>query len=185
MQPEERCDLAFLQQAANYVNTEFAGLTLHEARSAIVERLRQERMLYDKLAARALRLARTGLADVAPEQTLHVQGTAFLVDELAGDTADRDRTIETLRALVGMVEEKHRLVEILTKYMDAEGLTVVIGSEHLVPDLQPFSIVASSYHDGAHSGTVGVIGPTRMRYQRAITVVDRVSQTMTRLLDGQ
>ncbi len=185
VEPDERCDGAFLAQAANYVNAQFTGLTLYEARAAIVERLRQERSLYDRLAARALRLARTGLADVAPAQTLHVQGTAFLAEELTGEPADADRTLGTLRALLRMVEDKHRLVEILTKYIDAQGLTVIIGSEHALPDLHPFSVVASTYRDGERSGTVGVLGPTRMRYRRAISVVDRVSQTMTRVLDGQ
>jgi heat-inducible transcriptional repressor len=184
VQPDERCDLAFLTQAANYINAELAGLTLHEAREAIVERLRQDRLLYDALSARALRLASTGLAGVTPEQTLHVQGTAFLVEELVDETSDRDRTLATLRALVHMVEEKHRLVEILTKYMDADGVTVVIGSEHAVADLHAFSVVASSFRDGDRTGTVGVIGPTRMRYQRAISVVDQVSQAVTRVLDG-
>ena len=185
VQPEERCDVAFLTQAASYINGEFAGLTLHEARAAIVERLRQERLLYDALSARALRLARTGLADVAPAQTLHVQGTAFLVEELTDEAGDHDHTLATLGALVGILEDKHRLVEILTKYMDADGVTVVIGSEHVLPDLHPFSVVSSSFRDGARTGTVGVIGPTRMRYQRAISLVDQVSQAVTRVLDRQ
>ena len=47
------------------------------------------------------------------------------------------------------------------------------------------TLVASSFQDGDRTGTVGVIGPTRMRYQRAISVVDSVSQTMARLLEGQ
>jgi heat-inducible transcriptional repressor len=182
VEPAERCDPTFLTQAANYVNTEFAGLTLHEARAAIVERLRQERSLYDELSARALRLARSGLSDIA-SQSVHVQGTAFLVDGLAEESADPDRTLGMLRALVRMVEEKHRLIEILTKYIDAHGLTVVIGSENALPDLHPFSVVASTFRDGERSGTVGVIGPTRMRYHRAIAAVDRVSQTMARVLE--
>lgn len=182
VEPDERCDAHFLTHAANYVNSEFGGLTIHEARAAIVERLKQERSLYDELAARALRLARSGLADMAP-QVIHLQGTAFVVDGLTEDAADHERTLGMLRALVRMVEEKHRLIEILTKYIDAAGLTVVIGSENALPDLHPFSVVASTFRDGERSGTVGVIGPTRMRYQRAITAVDRVSQTMTRVLD--
>lgn len=183
VEPEERCDARFLAQAASYVNTEFAGLTMHEARAAIVERLRQERSLYDQIAARALRLARTGLADVATGHSLHVQGTAFVVEGLAGEAADHERTLGTLRVLVRMVEEKHRLIEILTKYIDADGLTVVIGSENAATDLHPFSVVASTFRKGERSGAVGVIGPTRMRYQKAIAVVDGVSRTMARLLD--
>ena len=51
-------------------------------------------------------------------------------------------------------------------------MTIVIGSEHHAPDLQHFSLVASTYSDGHGTGAVGVIGPTRMRYSRAINAVD-------------
>jgi heat-inducible transcriptional repressor len=143
-------------------------------------------MLYDALVARALRLARTGLAEVTAEETLHVQGTSFLLDELLEGPVDWEPlTLDTMRALFRMIEEKHRLVGLLTESIDATGLTVVIGSEHVSPDLQSFSLVASTFQDGPRTGTVGVIGSTRMRYQRAISIVDSVSQAMTRVLDGQ
>lgn len=175
-----------LGEAAAYINAQFAGLTLHEARTAIVERMQQERVLYDVLMARALRLAVRGLADVVPEDTLHVQGTSLLLDELFGGGAEQESvTLDMLRALFKVIEEKHRLVSLLTHCIEADGLTVVIGSEHLSPDLKPFSLVASTFHDGQRSGTVGVIGPTRMRYQRAIAMVDSVSQAVTRILEGQ
>lgn len=181
IEPQEQYDSAALQEAANYINHEFGGLTLHEVRTAILEQLRQERVVYDALMARALRLAQTGLEDVPAEETLHVQGAAFLLDGLLGEGADRDRTLETLRAVVGMIEEKHRLIQLLTQYFEATGLTVVIGSEHTHPEFHAFSLVASSFNDGERSGTVGVIGPTRMRYQRAIAVVDGVSQAMSKM----
>jgi heat-inducible transcriptional repressor len=172
-----------LSQAAAYVNQEFGGLSLHEARNAIVAEMRQERMLYDALMARALQLAQSGLAEVAPTETLHVQGTSLLVGDLVGESFDRDRALETLRVLFRILEEKHRLMEILTEYLAAPGLTVVIGAEHGEPDLKAFSVVASTFRDGARTGTVGVIGPTRMRYQRAIAVVDGVSRAVSRALD--
>ncbi len=93
--------------------------------------------------------------------------------------------VETLRVLFRMIEEKHQLVELLTRSIEATGLTVVIGSEHPSPDLHPFSLVASTFQDGDRTTTVGVIGPTRMRYQRAISVVDGVSQAVSRLLESQ
>ncbi len=168
-----------------YINREFAGLTLDEARAAIVERMRQERMLYDALMARALRLAKGGLDRCQPEERLHVQGTSYLIDELAGEGTDRQRTLETLRALFRMLEEKHRLVELLSRSIEAGGLTVVIGSENLFSELHPFSLVLSTFQDGDRTGTIGVIGPTRMRYQRAISVVDGVSHAVSRLFEGQ
>lgn len=183
VETEERYDVDVLSQAATYINRHFAGLTLHEARAAVAEQMRQERMLYDVLMARALKLARTSLADVTPAPSMHVQGASRLLDELLGDSASREHAFETLRALFRMIEEKHRLIELLTQSIEATGLTVVIGSEHLSPDLQPFSIVASTFSDGQRTGSIGVIGPTRMRYQRAIAAVDGMSQLVTKVLE--
>lgn len=176
-----------LLQAANYINSEFAGMTLNEAREAIIERMTEERLLYDELMQRALNLAKTGIAEMEgqADETLVVQGTSYFIDELVADSSDRQTTLETLRLLFHMIEEKHQLIDLLTRSIEASGLTVVIGSEHLSPDLRPFSVVASTFQDGDRSGTIGVIGPTRMRYQRAISVVDGVSQAVNRLLDGQ
>ena len=182
---ETRYDAAMLSEAANFINVEFTGLTLPEVRAAIVDRMCEERMLYDELMKRALNLAQTGLSQAGAEDTFHVQGASLLIEGLTGDLNDREHTVETLRTLVRMIEEKHELIELLTRSIDASGLTVVIGSEHTSPDFYPFSLVASTFQDGERKGTVGVIGPTRMRYQRAISVVDGVSQTMTRLLEGQ
>jgi heat-inducible transcriptional repressor len=185
IETQEPYDTAALEQAAQYINAEFAGLTLHEAREAIIARMHEDRMLYDALLARALRLAQTGLDEVAPDDTLHVQGVSFLFEGALGGSPEREHvTLETIRALFRLLEEKHRLVQLLTSYIEADGLTVVIGSEHTSPHMHPFSHVASTYHHGQRTGTVGVIGPTRMRYHRAITVVDGVSQAMTRVLEG-
>jgi heat-inducible transcriptional repressor len=81
-----------------------------------------------------------------------------------------------------MMDEKERLVHLLNKYIDGPGLTVVIGAEHAAPDLRPFSLVASTSIDGSTIRTVGVIGPTRMHYSRAITVVDGTTHAVTRVL---
>ena len=75
-----------------------------------------------------------------------------------------------------------KLVRVLNEYIDGPGLTVVIGAEHLNPNLRPFSLVLSTYDDGSGIGTVGVIGPTRMHYSRAIAAVDGAAQAVSRLL---
>jgi heat-inducible transcriptional repressor len=107
----------------------------------------------------------------------------MLFEEIAGATDAPHVTLETARTLIRIIEEKHRLVALLTECLDGLGLTVVIGTEHTSPDLQPFSVVASTYRDGESRGMVGIIGPTRMRYHRAISAVDGLSQLMTRMLD--
>jgi heat-inducible transcriptional repressor len=83
-----------------------------------------------------------------------------------------------------MIEEKHRLVRLLTEYIEGPGLTVVIGTEHASPDLRDFSLVAATYVEGGHRATVGLLGPRRMRYSRAIAAVDSVSQAVSRVLNN-
>jgi heat-inducible transcriptional repressor len=172
----EALDASELRHAANYLNAEFSGLPLYRAREAVLERMDEERLLYDALAARAMRLASSTFTDLPDDGTLYVDGAASLLGE------DRGLTLGTMHALLQMIEEKQRLVRLLNEYMDGPGLTVVIGAEHPDPHLRSFSLIASTYVDGAGIGTIGVIGPTRMRYSRAIAVVDGAAQAVSRLL---
>jgi heat-inducible transcriptional repressor len=165
-----------LRQAANYLNAEFSGLPLRRAREAVLQRINQERLLYDKLLARAMRLASSTFADLPDDRAIYVEGAAALLGATTG------LTLGMLQALLQMIEEKQKLVHLLNEYIDGPGLTVVIGAEHADPDLRPFSLVASTYDDGAGTGTVGVIGPTRMQYSRAIAVVDGAAQAVSRVL---
>jgi heat-inducible transcriptional repressor len=165
-----------LHQAANYLNAEFTGLPLHRAREAVHDRIHEERLLYDALLARAMRLATSAFADLPDDQTIYVEGASSLLDDATG------LTVQTLQALLQMIEEKQKLLQLLNEYIDGPGLTVVIGAEHLNPNLRPFSLILSTYDDGSGIGTVGVIGPTRMRYSRAIAVVDGAAQAVSRVL---
>jgi heat-inducible transcriptional repressor len=172
----ERLDASELHQAANYLNAEFAGWPIHRAREAVQERMREARSLYDALMARAMRLASSTFSDLPDESALYVEGAASLLGE------DQGLTLGTLQALLLMIEEKQRLVRLLNEYIDGPGLTVVIGAEHPDPGLRSFSLVASTYEDESGIGTVGVIGPTRMRYWRAIALVDGAAQAVSRVL---
>jgi heat-inducible transcriptional repressor len=147
-------------------------------RQAVLERLREERTLYDVLMARALRLASSTFDGLA-EPAVFIQGTSLLLEEVTGD--DPDATLETLRTLLRMIEEKARLVKLLDECI-RDGLTIVIGSEHHAADLQRFSQVACTYTDGHGTGAVGVIGPTRMRYSRAINAVESLSRSISRMV---
>ena len=162
--------------AANYLNTEFAGLPLVDVRAAVLARLQQERTLYDQLLSRALRLAEQSLADLPRQAAFHVEGAATLLE--GGD----DLSLSMLRALFEMMEEKERMVLLLNQYIDGPGLTVVIGAEHTSPHLRPFSLVASTTVDDGAMRTVGVIGPRRMHYSRAISLVVGTTQVGSRVL---
>jgi heat-inducible transcriptional repressor len=167
-----------LVQAANYLNTEFAGLPLLDVREAVIARLEQERTLYDQLLARALRLAMSTLEELPRQHTFHVEGAASLLVSPSQEPI----SMATLGALLEMMEEKERMVHLLNQYIDGPGLTIVIGAEHAAPDLRPFSLIASTAVDGSTTRTVGVIGPTRMHYSRAIALVDGTTQAVSRVL---
>jgi heat-inducible transcriptional repressor len=165
-----------LRQAANYLNEEFSGLPLHRAREAVLERISAEMSLYDALRQRALRLATSTFSDLPDDRPMYVEGASSLLNDATG------LTVQTLQALLQMIDEKQKLLELLNEYIDGPGLTVVIGAEHLDPNLRPFSLVLSTYDDGSGIGTVGVIGPTRMHYSRAIAAVDGAAQAVSRVL---
>ena len=165
-------------KAANYLNAEFSGRTLDEVREGVLERLREERTLYDQLLGLALRLASSSLENLE-RPAVCIDGTSTLLEEVVRASG---LSMPTLRALLLMVEEKQRLVRMLNEYIDGPGLTVVIGAEHSDPELRPFSLIASTYFDGRSTGMVGVIGPTRMRYSRAIDAVENAAKAVGSVL---
>jgi heat-inducible transcriptional repressor len=183
IEPSEEYDHTELQQAANFLNSEFRGRTLIDVRQAVLDRLREERTLYDALMARALRLASATLAHMSGEPAVVVQGTSLLLEGIEDD--DPDVTLEALRTLLQMIEEKTRLVRLLDDYIGSDGVTVIIGSEHHSTELRRFSLVFSTYSDGHSTGAVGVIGPTRMHYSRAINAVDSLSRAVSKMVSAK
>ena len=114
---------------------------------------------------------------------LFIEGSWFLAEEVSDET--NRVPLNILRTLLAMIERKDLLVRLLDEYLERPGLTVVIGTENRTPEMQPFSLVASTYFDGEQTGSIGVIGPRRMRYGRAIFAVDQVSAAVSRVLVAQ
>lgn len=167
-----------LNQAANYLNEQFGGMPLGEIRAVLAARMLQDRALYDQLLRRVLELTAASLDDA--QSQLFVHGTSSLADSTP-EEASNDQ-LARLRVVLEMIEEKHRLVQLLNGYIDGPGLTIVIGGEHVSAELQGYSLVASTYDGGGHTAAVGVIGPTRMRYNRAIHAVESIGQALARIL---
>ena len=166
-----------LVRAANYLNTEFAGLPLLDVRDAVAARLEMDRSLYDELLRRALRLAQASLEDISRQQAFSVEGASALIETGADGVS-----LATLRALLEMMDQKERMLHLLNEYIDGPGLTVIIGAEHTAPGLRPFSLIAATAVDGGATRTVGIIGPTRLDYSRNIALVDGTTQAVSRVL---
>lgn len=162
-----------LDRVGRWLTDQFTGLTLQQMREELLRRVSEDRAAY-ALARKAVEPA---LGE--PEGELFVEGMANLLDEPAFVDLDR------MRAILTTLEEKSRLVELLGRVLDGEGVQVVIGSENPLPGLADCSLVTSTYGAGDRVlGTVGVVGPTRMEYARTVALVDHLAKVLTRLLSS-
>jgi len=176
----EPLDQADFDRIGRYLSAEFGGQTLTEMRDRLSQRVRQDRATYDRLMVQSLQLAQQALDAGEPEGTIFVEGASNLLD--TPEFADVDEA----RALLKTLEQKKTLIELLSRLLDRRGVQVVIGRENPTTDLSRCSLVTSAYGSGDRvMGTVGIVGPTRMEYDRAIALVEYLAQLLSRLLAAE
>lgn len=160
---------AELQQAANYLNEQFAGRDLHQVRERIVAELQDERERVNQLMATAIEMAQKTFVSSREDED-----TDYL---LAGETnlmgyaemADMER----LRQLFEAFNRKRDILHLLDQSLSADGIQIFIGDESGYQPLSSCSVVTAPYTvDDQVVGVLGVIGPTRMAYDRVIPLVD-------------
>ncbi len=167
-----------LDRMGRQVSEQFGGFTLPRMREALLTRMSEETAQCDRLVAASLELGRLAI-EPGLGGDVFVEGASNLLG------APEFASVRRMRALFRTLEEKSRLVELLSRVLDGEGVQVVIGSENPVSDLADCSVVASTYGSGDRiMGTVGIVGPTRMEYARAIALVDHLAKVLTRLLSA-
>lgn len=175
-----------LERIHNYLNDKLDGRTLSEVRKLIEEELASERIRYDSLAQRALRLQRQALPQLEdrPDAGLYVTGQANLIGHLLSEEPPPDPA--RLKALLRALEDRRLLLKLLEQTEAASGLQVFIGAESAVPELSDQTVVAAAYSDGGRPiGALGVIGPTRMNYSRVIALVDFTAQLLSGVISHQ
>jgi heat-inducible transcriptional repressor len=168
-----------LDLAARYINENFRGWMIEEVRRELERRIEQERSEYDRLMQSVAQLYQSGaLATPNDDAEVFVEGTANLV----GSEKDTQRLRQLLKAL----EEKTRIVELLSSYVDTrqEAVRVIIGLEETMPDLSSFVLIGAPARSGDELlGRLAVIGPTRMDYQHTITAVSYIARLFDKLLN--
>jgi len=92
-------------------------------------------------------------------------------------------SVNSMRKLVALTEKSEDLADLLRKRSDVGGISISIGAEHNDPRLEKFTVVTAQYHAAGLSGVIGVIGPTRMPYEKVISLVTHTSKLITELLD--
>jgi heat-inducible transcriptional repressor len=170
-----------LARATEYLNNRIAGKTVGEIRGEILQDIKRQK---DHLNALSARLVEDGIIAPlsAPDvRNIHVQGQSQLFN-----TPEASEKLEEIRKLFGLLEEQETFLHIMDAVRDGSGVQIFIGRENRVFDQPGWSTVIKAYHDpnGRIIGATGVIGPTRLDYQRIVTLVDYTSHVMERLLDA-
>ena len=173
-------------QVAVVLNERLAGLTLHEIRATLADRLRDATPDTGAVGGGAGELINIFIQEAGdlfdvpagtepPGSGVLLSGTQLLAGQPEFATTER------LQGLLEVTERRDLLRQALAERLGA-GLTVTIGGEHQSPQLAPFTLVTAPYRSGPFAGVIGVLGPTRMPYDKIVALVDHTSRLLGELL---
>jgi heat-inducible transcriptional repressor len=176
-----------LERTARYLNTEFSGKSLLAIHAEIVELMKEEKALYDRLLQNAILLCERSLeGEDATGGDVYVDGASNILTK--PDFVD----IERMRDLFRTFEEKSRLIKILNECVhDAANFPgdvhVVIGREHPSDSLRNCTLITAPYRVGSNDniGTLGVVGPMRIEYARIMAMVNYMARLIEHRLGEQ
>ena len=178
LRPSRIFTQAELDQTADFLNRQYTGWRLEAIREDLLAKLVSDRERYEVLARNALTLCDPAVLGEDTAQQVHVEGAA----QIAASPDLVDQT--NLRELLAAIEEKHRLVALLNACIDVlEPVHVQIGVKEITSAGEDLALISAPYLLGDQvQGTLGVLGPTRMQYERAMTAVAYVAQLFSAAL---
>ena len=170
---------AELIEATNYLNAHYAGLTIDEVRERLKTEIEALRAEIGVLMQAAVQAGSDAMAE--SKEAVVVSGERNLLG-----VQDFGNDMRSLRRLFDLFEQKTELMRLLETSGRAEGVRIYIGGESQVVPYEELSVVTAPYEvDGQVVGTLGVIGPTRMAYDRMIQIVDITSRLVSNALSGK
>ena len=164
---------AELEQLSNYITEHYAGHDLEAVRRLVLDEMQHTRTHMDNLMAEALKMAREAFSTEDTEGDVVVSGQTNLMD------FDELAQVDRLRGLFEAFAEKQEILHLLDRCLEADGVQIFIGEESGYNILRDCSVVTSPYRvDEEIVGVLGVIGPTRMHYEKVIPIVDVTAQLL-------
>jgi heat-inducible transcriptional repressor len=165
-----------LIQAANYINQHYGGLSFDDVRIRLQGELRQLRDDMTQLMQAALEAGSDAMTDHSDDVVISGERNLLTV-------ADLSSNMTSLRKLFDMFEQKTGLMQLLDVSSKATGVQIYIGGESQLVPMDEMSVVTAPYEvNGKIVGTLGVIGPTRMAYERVIPIVDITAKLLSSAL---
>jgi heat-inducible transcriptional repressor len=166
-----------LKRASNYLNELFGGRSLAQVRELLLAELKKTRATMNALMVEAIELAQKVFPETEPERELVVAGETNLMG------VDQVGSVENLKSLFEAFGRQRDILHLLDQSMNADGVQIFIGHESGYQLLDSYSIVAAPYvSEDDTMGVLGVIGPTRMAYERVIPIVDITAKLLARAL---
>ncbi len=176
---EQPYSAAALTEAANFFNQNFAGCTFDQVRSRLRDELGRMRDDITRLMAAAVDAGSQALD--ASQDNVVVAGSRKLLD-----VEELSSNMGSLRRLFDAFEQKTGLLQLLDQSRSAAGVQIFIGGESDLLALDECSLVTAPYSvDGQVVGTLGVVGPTRMAYERVVPIVDITAKLLSSALSHQ
>ncbi|HAJ71801.1 MAG TPA: heat-inducible transcriptional repressor HrcA [Methylophilaceae bacterium] len=167
-----------LTQASNYFNSQFSGHTLEEVQTRLHAELKQMQADMNRLMTAALEASHLQSEDEKDTVVISGERNLLQVDELSTN-------VTSLRKLFEIFERRTSLMQLLDNSQRAEGIQIFIGGESGYLPLDECSMITAPYEaDGQVVGTLGVIGPTRMAYERVIPIVDVTAKLLSNALSS-
>ena len=165
-----------LVEASNYLNTHFAGMAIEQVRGRVQQDLIKLQGEIAALMQAAVQVSTEALAEDQNEVVISGERNLLSVSDFSGDMGH-------LRRAFDLFEQKTQLMRLLDVSSQAEGVRIYIGGESQIVPMQELSVVSAPYEvDGQVVGTLGVIGPTRMPYDRMIQIVNITSRLVSNAL---
>jgi len=166
-----------LDRASQYINMNFRGKNLAFVRDFLLQELPKYRLKYEDLINKISALVRNYISQEEGENRIFFKGTSRLLNK--AELFD----MEKLKALFQNFEEKAHLAGLLSEFISLDRVKVLIGSEVDFPDIQECSLVLSHYgYADQVLGSLGIIGPKRIPYEKIIPLVDSVAQRLSRAI---
>jgi heat-inducible transcriptional repressor len=169
-----------LKRASNYLNEQFRGRSVREVRQELLRQLSEARAHMNQIMLDAISVAQQVFEAGEDKPGYVIKGETNLmgVAELT--------SVEKLRRLFEAFNEKRDFLHLLDQSLKAEGVQIFIGHESGYHILDDWSVVTAPYADGgAVVGVLGVIGPTRMAYERVIPIVDMTAKLLSAALNSR
>ena len=178
---DSELDSSQLIEAANYLNSHYAGLDIEQVRERLRTEVEQLRSQVADLMQAAVNISAEALSPATQEEQVVIAGQSNLLA-----VSDFSHDMHNLRRAFDLFEQKTQILRLLDFSSQAEGVRFFIGGEsHIVP-IEELSVVSAPYEvDGQIVGTLGVIGPTRMPYDKMIQIVDITSKLVSNALSHQ